>query len=165
MSNRDHWESVYQTKGDKDVSWTQADPALSLSLIREVCKSGSVIDVGGGTSVLADRLLDAGYAVAVLDISQTAIDRDRLRLGERAAQVQWIVSDVTAPLKLGIFDVWHDRAVFHFLTDPKDRDAYIDLLWRTIPLGGHAIIATFSPAGPDKCSGLPVCRYDGPLLS
>jgi SAM-dependent methyltransferase len=162
---REHWESVYTSKGDADVSWTQPDPRLSLSLIGEVCPQGRVIDVGGGTSVLADRLLDAGYAVAVLDISGAALARSRGRLGRRADAVRWIVADVTAPIELGQFDVWHDRAVFHFLTEPAQRAAYMSLLARTVPVGGHAVIATFAPDGPEKCSGLEVRRYDGAALA
>jgi 2-polyprenyl-3-methyl-5-hydroxy-6-metoxy-1,4-benzoquinol methylase len=159
-----HWNSVYQSRTDAELSWTQADPALSLALIREVCPSGRVIDVGGGTSPLAGRLLELGYSVAVLDISEAAIDSARKRLGDRAAQVAWVVADVTAMPALGEYDVWHDRAVFHFLIDPADRAAYAALLKRTIPAGGHAVIATFALDGPEKCSGLPVRRYDGPSL-
>ena len=117
--------------------------------------------MGGGTSLLAERLLVRGYAVTVLDISQAAIDRARQRLGTRAGEVGWIVADVTAGPDLGTFDVWHDRAVFHFLTAAEDRAAYAALLARTVPVGGHAVIATFAPDGPEKCSGLEVRRYDG----
>ena len=116
MSSEFHWDSVYQSKQDADVSWTQPDPEPSLSLIRECLPTGRVIDVGGGTSPLISRLLDLGYSVAVLDISQAAIDRARTRLTTRANQIQWIVADVTANPALGKFDVWHDRAMFHFLT-------------------------------------------------
>jgi len=156
-----HWETVYTSKGDAELSWTQAEPAASLALIEEVCPAGRVIDVGGGTSLLAARLLDRGYAVTVLDISQAAIDRARQRLGARAGEVGWVVADVTAAPDLGTFDVWHDRAVFHFLTAPADRAAYAALLARTVPAGGHAVIATFALDGPEKCSGLEVRRYDG----
>jgi SAM-dependent methyltransferase len=142
-----------------------AEPTLSLSLIREACPRGGVIDVGGGASVLADRLLDCGYRVGVLDVSAAALARSRSRLGPRAHDVRWIVADVTASPALGAYDVWHDRAVFHFLTRPPQRAAYRELLARTVPVGGHAVIATFAPDGPDWCSGLPVCRYDGPALA
>jgi 2-polyprenyl-3-methyl-5-hydroxy-6-metoxy-1,4-benzoquinol methylase len=165
MSRQEHWESVYQKKGDSDLSWTQHEPRTSLALIREVCPTGRVIDVGGGTSPLAERLLDAGYSVAVLDVSAVAITRAQARLGARADDVQWIIADVTEPGELGTFDVWHDRAVFHFLTEAPDRTAYVALLSRTIPSGGHAVIATFAPDGPEKCSGLPVRRYDGESLA
>jgi SAM-dependent methyltransferase len=160
-----HWETVYTSKGDAELSWTQAEPAASLALIEEVCPAGRVIDVGGGTSLLAARLLDRGYAVTVLDISQAAIDRARQRLGARAGEVGWVVADVTAAPDLGTFDVWHDRAVFHFLTEPADRAAYAALLARTVPTGGHAVIATFALDGPEKCSGLEVRRYDGLALA
>jgi SAM-dependent methyltransferase len=161
----DHWEKVYTSKSDMELSWMQAEPATSLSLIAEACSAGSVIDVGGGTSLLAERLLDRGYAVTVLDISQAAIDRARQRLGHRAAQVEWIVADVTASPDLGTIDLWHDRAVFHFLTVSEDRAAYAELLARTVPVGGHAVIATFAVDGPEKCSGLDVRRYDGGALA
>jgi SAM-dependent methyltransferase len=165
MGRQQHWESVYQSKTDAEVSWTEADPVTSLSLIREACRAGRVIDVGGGTSALAERLLDAGYSVAVLDISATALSRARARLGGRGDGVEWIVADVTKNPELGTFDVWHDRAVFHFLTDAKGRAAYVDLMSRTIAPGGHVVMATFAPDGPEKCSGLPVRRYDGPSLA
>ncbi len=160
-----HWESVYTSKSDAELSWTQAEPATSLELIAEACSADSVIDVGGGTSPLAERLLDEGYAVTVLDISQAAIDRARKRLGTRASEVDWMVADVTAGPDLGTFDVWHDRAVFHFLTASEDRAAYAALLARTVPVGGHAVIATFALDGPEKCSGLEVRRYDGSTLA
>jgi 2-polyprenyl-3-methyl-5-hydroxy-6-metoxy-1,4-benzoquinol methylase len=165
-----HWETVYASKSDAELSWTQPEPATSLALIEEICPvgrapAGRVIDVGGGTSLLAERLLDRGYAVTVLDISQAAIDRARQRLGDRASQVGWMVADVTAAPDLGSFDVWHDRAVFHFLTEPGDRAAYAALLARTVPVSGHAVIATFALDGPEKCSGLEVRRYDGRSLA
>jgi len=160
-----HWETVYTSKSDAELSWTQQEPTTSLTLIEDVCPAGRVIDVGGGTSLLAERLLDRGYAVTVLDISQAAIDRARQRLGARITEVSWIVADVTAGPDLGTFDVWHDRAVFHFLTASGDRAAYAALLARTVPVGGHAVIATFAPDGPEKCSGLEVRRYDSPGLA
>ena len=165
MSAKDHWESVYRSRTDAELSWTQRDPHLSLSLITEVCPAGSVIDVGGGTSLLAGKLLDHGYSVAVLDISEAAATRGRERLGPRASMIHWIVADITARPDLGSFDVWHDRAVFHFLTHPAERAAYIALLARTIPVGGHAVISTFAPDGPERCSGLEVQRYSGLTLS
>ncbi len=160
-----HWETVYTSKSDAELSWTQAEPATSLALIAEACSADSVIDVGGGTSLLAEKLLDRGYAVTVLDISQAAIDRARRRLGTRASEVDWIVADITAGPDLGTFDVWHDRAVFHFLVTPEDRAAYVALLARTVSQGGYAVIATFALDGPDKCSGLDVRRYDGGSLA
>ena len=174
MSRQQHWESVYQSKGDDQVSWTQPDPSLSLSLIREACPSGGrVIDVGGGSSPLASRLLESGYDVAVLDVSAAALARAQARLDRSAAErIRWIVADVTqpapiphlCPFDLGGFDLWHDRAVFHFFTEAADRAAYVSLLTRTIQAGGFAVIATFAPDGPEQCSGLPVRRYDGPAL-
>jgi SAM-dependent methyltransferase len=160
-----HWDSVYASKSDAELSWTQAEPATSLALIEEVCPSGRVIDVGGGTSLLAERLLDRGYAVTVLDISEAAIERARQRLGDRATHARWMVADVTAGPDMGTFDVWHDRAVFHFLTASGDRAAYRALLARTVLVGGHAAIATFALDGPERCSGLEVRRYDGPALA
>src|SRR5687767_12749998 len=126
MDRKRHWESVYSTKSDADVSWTQPDPRLSLSLIAEVCPPGGrVIDVGGGTSALVDRLIEDGYAVSVLDISEAALARARERLGPAAAKVRWLAGDVTRIADLASCDVWHDRAVFHFLTDALDRRKYI----------------------------------------
>jgi 2-polyprenyl-3-methyl-5-hydroxy-6-metoxy-1,4-benzoquinol methylase len=165
MTAQEHWESVYASKGDRDPSWTQPEPRTSLSLIGEVCPVGRVIDVGGGGSFLAAKLFERGYSVTVLDISQTAIDQARNRLGARAGQIHWIVADVTAHPDLGCFDVWHDRAVFHFLITPAGRAAYTALLARTVPVGGHAVIATFALDGPEKCSGLEVRRYDGQMLA
>jgi len=163
--SKKHWERIYASKTDAEFSWTETEPRTSLSLIEEVCSAGRVIDVGGGTSLLAERLLDRGYSVAVLDISETAINCARTRLGARANQVSWIVADVTGDPDLGVFDLWHDRAVFHFLTAAGDRAAYTALLARTVPAGGHAVIATFALDGPKKCSGLKVRQYDGQMLA
>ncbi len=168
MSNtfqQDHWQSVYNTKDESGLSWTQSDPATSLDLIQEVCPVGRIIDVGGGTSALAGRLLQLGYTVAVLDISESALQRAQRRLGEAANRIQWIQGDVTQLADLGTFDLWHDRALFHFLTDPADRIAYRRLLSRSIRPGGHAVIATFSLEGSEKCSGLAVRRYSGETLA
>ena len=167
MNRQPHWETVYRTKEDADVSWTQQEPRLSLSLVREVCSPGGrVIDVGGGTSPLVDSLLDGGYRVTMLDISSAALERSKARLAERSSQVRWIVADVSDPaIDLGFHELWHDRAVFHFLTKAADRSAYVSLLSRTLLVGGHAIIATFALDGPERCSGLPVRRYDGPALA
>ncbi|MHB1156302.1 MAG: class I SAM-dependent methyltransferase [Phycisphaerales bacterium] len=165
MNRKDHWENIYATKQDAQVSWTQSDPRTSLQLIGEVCPSGRVIDIGGGTSILADRLVDGDYHVVILDISQAALDRSRLRLGPRGEQVQWIAADVTQAPDLGTVDLWHDRAVFHFLTEPADRATYVALLARTVRPGGHVVIATFALDGPAKCSGLDVQRYDAASLA
>lgn len=165
---RAHWDEVYSTREETEVSWYQEEPALSLELIRaaSVGPGTRVIDVGGGASVLVDRLLDLGYrSPAVLDLSPAALERAKARLGEAAGRVHWIVGDLTRLPEVGTFDIWHDRAVFHFLTSAADREAYRALVERSLPLGGHLILATFSPEGPDHCSGLPVCRYDAASLA
>ena len=164
-SQQDHWESVYATKDDTHLSWTQTDPAESLALIAEAGPIGRVIDIGGGTSPLPARLLERGYSVTVLDISEAALHRAQKRLGEFADRIRWIHADLTQMADLGSFDVWHDRALFHFLLDPADRAAYRNTLGRSVPAGGHAVIATFSLEGPEKCSGLPVQRYSGETLA
>src|SRR5262245_26038270 len=163
-----HWEHVYSTKPEAGVSWYQDEPQLSLELIGAVAptEGGRIIDVGGGASVLIDRLLDLRFGeIAVLDISETALGKARARLGERAERVRWVVADVTEGSELGTFDVWHDRAVFHFLTDPADRRSYVELAGKTVPAGGHLIIATFADDGPKRCSGLDVCRYNARPLA
>jgi ubiquinone/menaquinone biosynthesis C-methylase UbiE len=146
-----HWEAVYSTRAESELSWFQSDPGLSLDLIRTIAPAagGRIIDVGGGTSVLVDRLLDLPFeTIAVLDISETALKRARSRLGQRAERVEWIAADVTEIKDLGTFDAWHDRAVFHFLTDAGDRRRYVELARRTVPQGGHLIVATFADEGP-----------------
>jgi len=167
MDRKVHWEGVYTAKREREVSWFQEDPALSLELIRAVSPArGRVIDVGGGASALVDRLLDSGFEhVAVLDISRSALDKARARLDERANAVRWIEADVTMAEDLGEFDVWHDRAVFHFLTHPADRQRYVKLARRSISPGGHLIIASFAGDGPKRCSGLDVCRYNAASLA
>jgi ubiquinone/menaquinone biosynthesis C-methylase UbiE len=167
-TRREHWEVVYRTKSDAGVSWFQKDPRLSLELIRSVAptRGGRVIDVGGGTSVLVDKLLDLPFAeIVVLDISETALERAKLRLGQRAKRVRWVVADVTAAPDLGTLDVWHDRAVFHFLTDAADRRQYVELARRTVPTDGYLVIATFAEEGPAQCSGLDVCRYNARTMA
>jgi SAM-dependent methyltransferase len=167
-SRQAHWEEVYTSKGATDVSWFQDNPAPSLELI-ERARGGRdirIIDIGGGASRLADGLLERGFRhLAVLDISAAALDLAALRLGRRASEVQWIVADVTEWHPSRRFDVWHDRAVFHFLIDPADRAAYVARLKEAVVPGGHAIIGTFAADGPDTCSGLPVRRYDAALLA
>jgi hypothetical protein len=159
-----HWNRLYGT--NREHSWTQADPRTSLSLIAKAAPiRGRVIDVGGGMSPLAGRLLDEGYSVAVLDVSGEALARATLALGDRSSRVRWIEADVTKSPALGGFDLWHDRAVFHFLTDPSDRAAYRALMEKTIPAGGSAVVATFSKGGPVECSGLEVRRYDPRTLA
>ncbi len=168
MTTREHWEAVYATKSDHEVSWHQADPRPSMQLILEVCKDrkARIIDVGGGSSRLVDQLLDAGFTqLAVLDISSAALDRARTRIGDRSAMVQWLVGDVSQVKEVGQFDVWHDRATYHFLTEASDRQHYAELVARTVPSEGHVIIATFAPDGPSTCSGLDVRRYDAASLA
>jgi len=167
MDKTAHWENVYQTKSSTEVSWYEPDPKQSLDLILEAAgeKRGRVIDVGGGQSFLVDRLLNSRFKqVAVLDISNAAIEATKARLGERASQVDWIVADITETESLGEFDIWHDRAVFHFITDPVDRQRYMDLLKRSLPIGGHFIVGTFAKGGPEKCSGLTICQYDAAAM-
>ncbi|MBX3359716.1 MAG: class I SAM-dependent methyltransferase [Phycisphaeraceae bacterium] len=167
MDTRAHWESVYETKGDAELSWFQATPTTSLALFDSISPLPErVIDVGGGQSALAGELVGRGVReIAVLDISAAAIDRARARLGERADRVRWIVADALDAGDVGELDLWHDRAVFHFLTSPDDRRRYIATVERAIPRGGHVIMATFARTGPERCSGLPVCRYDASLLA
>jgi SAM-dependent methyltransferase len=165
MNKKEHWDSIYLSKSDEDLSWTQLEPLMSLKLIGEARSSGRVIDVGGGNSVLAERLLDRGYTVTVLDISEAALERARKRLGAKASQIHWIAADISSEPNLETFDVWHDRAVFHFLTAPGDRAAYQKLLLQTLPAGAHAVIGSFALDGPQKCSGLEVQRYDGPMFA
>lgn len=158
-----HWNATYDSKGETSVSWFEATPELSLEMIGRTGAglTSSLIDIGGGASRLVDALAARGWtSLTVLDISPSAIDLARKRMGAAASDVRWIVSDVTQWEPKGTYDVWHDRAAFHFLTDPADRAAYIDRLRRGLADGGHAVIATFALDGPERCSGLPVVRYD-----
>jgi len=163
MQSKSHWEKVYSSKAPDAVSWFQEHPAFSLRFIRDTVISGdaSIIDVGGGASTLVDDLLNEGYSnLTVLDLSAAALQEAQNRLGERARQVHWIEADITqVDIPACSFDVWHDRAVFHFLTDPADRRTYVDTVMRAVKPGGHVIVATFAPDGPTQCSGLPVMRY------
>ena len=166
MTNTDrkhHWENVYQTKTREQVSWFREHLETSINLIlgTGVAKTAAIIDVGGGNSTLADDLLDLGFLdVSVLDISGKAIDDSRKRLGPRAGKVAWIEADITtAELPPERFDVWHDRAVFHFLTDVNDRRRYVETVRRSLKPDGHIIVASFGLEGPQKCSGLDVVRY------
>lgn len=169
MDLKSHWERVYETRPSTDLSWYQPRLAVSLELIlgRGLSLDARIIDVGGGTATLVDDLLDLGFRhLTVLDISGTAIARARERLGPRAETVRWIEADITrTTLPPASFDLWHDRAVFHFLTDADDRLRYRDLLTGALVPGGHAVIATFGPAGPERCSGLEIVRYDAPALA
>jgi SAM-dependent methyltransferase len=162
-----HWENVYGTKGEKEVSWFQDSPTISLDLIDAtgVAKGASILDIGGGASRLIDALLDQGFeSLTVLDLSEKALATTRARLGRKAANVRWIVADVTKWEPAETYDVWHDRAAFHFLMEPHDRAAYAERLREAVRLGGHVIIGTFAPDGPERCSGLPVMRHDAVSL-
>lgn len=163
-----HWQQVYETKATDAVSWYQPVPQPSADLLKlagAAPESGN-IDVGGGASTLVDWLLDEGFRdVTVLDLSEAALAAARSRLGAAASAATWIAADVTKWRPSRQYDVWHDRAAFHFLTDPGDRAAYIDRLRKALRPGGHAIIGTFAHDGPEKCSGLPVERYEAAKLS
>ncbi len=162
MSNSDHWDRVYGTKGD-GVSWYRPTLHRSLAIIDRLgLPSGaSVIDVGSGSSTLADDLLERRLQVTVADLSAVAIDATRVRLRERASEVRFLVGDITdVELPAKTFDLWHDRAVFHFLTEPAARAAYIRQVLRALRPGGYVVVATSGLRGPDRCSGLPVARYD-----
>jgi SAM-dependent methyltransferase len=162
-SRQAHWQNVYRSKAENEVSWFQAIPAPSLELI-DFCRTAgdaAIVDIGGGASRLVDELLARGFSnLTVLDLSEAALAAVKARLGDKAAAVQWIVADITEWAPTRLFDIWHDRAAFHFLTDPGDRAAYIACLDKAIKPGGSVIIGTFAPDGPEKCSGLPVHRYD-----
>jgi len=162
MNRRQHWNHVYETNGSQDVSWYQRRPDLSLALIEAsgLSKDAGAIDVGGGASTLVDCLLDAGHTrLAVLDLSGVALRHSRSRLGAQAATVEWFEADVTSFAPPRRFSLWHDRAVFHFLTAADDRRGYVATLRRTLEPGGTVIISTFALDGPPKCSGLDVMRY------
>lgn len=167
-SDATHWEGVYSSKGETEVGWFQESPVPSLDMMTRagIGAGASVIDVGGGASRLVDALLERGFGkITVLDLSQAALARARARLGARAETVDWIVADVTTWTPPRLFDLWHDRAAFHFLTDEPSRAAYVATLRRALRPGGQAIIATFALDGPERCSGLPIVRYDGESLA
>ena len=168
MSVQTHWEKIYQEKAPDTVSWYRPHLETSLELIKKVAPppDASIIDVGGGESTLVDDLLAHNYRnITILDVSPTAIDVTKKRLGSAAEHVQWIAADITtAELPSGAYDVWHDRAVFHFLTKMDQRIAYVRQVARAVKPGGHVLVSTFGPEGPTKCSGLEVVRYDAELL-
>ena len=163
MQTKEHWENVYSTKAADEVSWFQEHARLSLQIIRDsaLAPDGRIIDVGGGASTLVDDLLSAGFSkITVLDLSAAALAKAKARLGSRAASVQWLeanILDVTLPAST--YDVWHDRAVFHFLTSESERHRYVEQVLHAVKPGGLVIVATFAEDGPEKCSGLPVMRY------
>jgi SAM-dependent methyltransferase len=156
-----HWENIYATKSMQEVSWFQKVPTTSLELINQVAKNkqDAIIDIGGGDGFLVDNLLVLGYTdITVLDISKNAIDRAKKRLGKLAEKVKWIVADITEFVPNKEYIIWHDRAVFHFLTEQQDKENYHKLV--NTAASGYFILATFSDQGPNKCSGLEICNYD-----
>ena len=167
MDRKKHWESVYSDKSPIEVSWYQAEPTLSLELIHktELPKEALIIDVGGGASVLVDRLYDEGFHnIAVLDISAKALAYAKERLRENAEKIEWFESDIADFSAPHQYDLWHDRAIFHFLTGATDRRKYVEVLSRTLKSGGHLILAAFAIGGPEKCSGLDIVQYDSEKL-
>lgn len=163
MLSDQHWDHVYATKASTEVSWFQPHALSSLRLIHKVApdRSSRIIDVGAGASMLVDDLLESGYRrVSVLDITAKALAISQARLGKQAESIEWIVGDVTSmTFPTAAYDVWHDRAVFHFLTHEEDRHRYVEHVWRSVRPGGFVIVATFGPNGPLQCSNLDVCRY------
>ncbi len=164
MDRRAHWERIYTTRSVETVGWYRPHLDTSLAWIRalNLPRTARILDVGGGASTLVDDLLTLGFeAITVLDLSATALAHARARLGPRAERVTWLEADITeTTLPEAAYDLWHDRAVFHFLTEPKDRTRYLERLRRALRPGGYLILATFSPEAPSTCSGLPVVRYD-----
>ncbi len=159
-TNKNHWDNVYKTKTSNQVSWSQAVPKISLDFIHSfaVDKSAKIIDIGGGDSNLVDFLLDEGFEnITVLDISKNALEKTKKRLGKKGKTIQWIVGDVTKFIPTTTYDVWHDRATFHFLTSPEDVETYLNIDRRAVV--GYLTIGTFSETGPDKCSGLAIKKY------
>lgn len=163
MDSKEHWEEIYKAKRATEVSWFQREARLSLQLIREAApdRTSRIIDVGGGASTLIDGLVAAGYdSLTVLDLSSAALAQARARLGDAGKDVAWVEADILAvQFPPGAFDVWHDRAVFHFLTNPVDRERYVQQVRRAVRPGGYVLVATFAADGPTRCSGLDVARY------
>ena len=168
MGAKTHWEKIYTEKAPNAVSWFRPHLETSLDLVERLASDRqlSIIDVGGGESTLVDDLLARGYQnITVLDISQTAIDANKKRFGKVSDRVHWLTADITkVELEAAAYDLWHDRAVFHFLTAPADRLAYVRQVARAVRRGGHIVVSTFGPEGPAKCSGLDVVRYDAESL-
>ena len=165
---KDHWEGIYKTKAPTEVGWYQADPKQSLDLIAAagIGRTQEIIDIGGGASPLVDKLMEKGFEnVTVLDISQVALNQAKSRLGKHAQKISWIEADITGFEPDRKFDLWHDRAVFHFLTDANDRKKYVKVMKRAVAPDGYLIIATFALDGPPKCSGLEVVRYSPESLA
>ena len=168
MNRKTHWESIYTTRAPESVSWYRPHLETSLALVERAADSlsASIIDIGGGESTLVDDLLLRGYKnLTVLDVSATAIEITKKRLGSAADKVHWLRADVLgAEFEPRAYDIWHDRAVFHFLTTPEQRALYVRQVMRAVKRGGHVIVSTFGPEGPRKCSGLEVMRYDAQSL-
>ncbi len=167
IDRKAHWQSIYQQKSPLDVSWYQKEPTLSLALIHRtgVRKDEAIIDVGGGASALVDYLHNEGFTnLSVLDISENALAGARKRLGDSGQYIEWIEVDITEFSPPDQFSLWHDRAVFHFLTDSSDRRKYADILKQALRPGGHLIIAAFAIGGPKKCSGLEIVQYNSSKL-
>jgi ubiquinone/menaquinone biosynthesis C-methylase UbiE len=168
MNRKTHWEHIYETKVPTQVSWYQEHAQFSLQYIQNtgILKTDHIIDVGGGASTLVDDLIADGFQnISVLDVSGTALQLAHQRLGAKANDVKWIEADITqADLPHHAFDLWHDRAVFHFLTQAADRQRYVEVVRRSVRKGGHVIVATFAPDGPERCSGLEVVRYSSESL-
>lgn len=167
MTDKKHWDTVYGARGETALTWFEEEARISLDLIaRHATPNSAVLDVGGGASRLVDGLLDRGFAdITVLDLSEAALATSRDRLGARAAQVEWLAADVTLWTPGRAYDLWHDRAVFHFMTTAADRAAYVRALKAALRPGGTAIIATFALDGPETCSNLPVQRYSPQTLA
>jgi SAM-dependent methyltransferase len=172
MTTLAHWDQIYRTKAADAVSWYASHLDVSLQLIERaaLAPDAAILDVGGGASTLVDDLLARGFTnLTVLDVSRTALDATRTRLGALSDKVRWLAADITqseiqAELAPAHYDLWHDRAVFHFFTDPAQRAAYVGQLVHALKPGGHAIVSTFGAEGPTRCSGLEVVRYDAPAL-
>ena len=168
VDTRTHWDKIYTNKAPNQVSWYRRHLETSLALIIRATndRTASVIDVGGGESTLVDDLLDQGFQnITVLDLSEAAMEVNKTRLREKASSVRWIIADITRiELEPNVYDVWHDRAVFHFLTAREQRAAYVRQVAHSVKPGGHIIVSTFGPEGPIKCSGLDVVRYDADSL-
>ncbi len=163
-----HWQRAYESKTDQEVSWHQESPEPSLTLVTAATASlaSPIIDIGGGTSHLFDHLVRGGYSrVSVLDVSPSALAKAKARLGARAAEVYWITANITTWTPTELYEVWHDRATFHFMVTEADRSAYLARLRQALAPGGYAVIATFALNGPQTCSGLPVIRYDAESLA
>jgi ubiquinone/menaquinone biosynthesis C-methylase UbiE len=168
MNTKEHWEKLYGSKQNSEVSWYQATPKVSFDFVRDlqIAKDAAIIDVGGGDSFLADQLLDAGFTnITVLDIAEIAINRAKLRLGTRSGLIRWVVSDITSFVPDRKFDFWHDRAAFHFHTTKEQINKYLAVVNQSLSVSGKIVIGTFSETGPLTCSGLPVKQYSESSLN